>query len=188
MKRQYGVTLIELMVTLSVVAIMLTIAIPGFVETMASNRMTGVVTDLMGTINFARSEAVKRGTSVSVCRSSNGSSCTGTWTEGWIVFVDNDADGTVDTSGVVDEILKINGALGGNYTLSSTEFASTSVIYARNGTANATGTFIACSDSQENKARGVIISLTRPRFASDTDSDGIPEKDDGSDITSCESP
>ncbi len=54
-------------------------------------------------LRFARSEAIKRTTRVSICSSANGTSCatTASWKDGWIVFIDDDGDGTVDPSDVV---------------------------------------------------------------------------------------
>lgn len=89
-KRQTGFTLVELLVTMAVAAILLAVAVPSFRSTILSNRLTSTTNDLVGTLAQARSEAIKRGTRVTVCMSADGASCatTGTWAQGWISFVD----------------------------------------------------------------------------------------------------
>ena len=92
MTRQLGFTLIELMVTLTVAVILMTIAVPSFRDALIRNRLTTYTNDLVGAINYARAEAIKRGQSVTLCKSTTGSACTTTtgsqWENGWIAFVD----------------------------------------------------------------------------------------------------
>lgn len=82
---QPGFTMIELLVTISIAAIMMSIAIPSFQNFLLQSRLTGHTNDLVLAMAYAKSEAVKRGINVSVCASSNSSTCTGTWQNGWIV-------------------------------------------------------------------------------------------------------
>jgi type IV fimbrial biogenesis protein FimT len=101
MIKHSGFTLVELMVTLAVAAIVLTIAVPGFQNLVRNNRIATQTNELVGSLQLARSEAVKRSTNVTICTSTNGSSCTNSaWQQGWIVLV----GGT---------ILRANEALGG---------------------------------------------------------------------------
>ncbi|MDH3640949.1 MAG: GspH/FimT family pseudopilin [Gammaproteobacteria bacterium] len=96
---QKGFTLLELMVTLVVVAVILGFGLPGFQQLVQNNRMTSAANDLLAALNVARSEAVKRATPVSVCASNNPTAplpaCSGVpGMNGWVVFVDNaDTDG-----------------------------------------------------------------------------------------------
>jgi type IV fimbrial biogenesis protein FimT len=86
-----GFTLIELVVTLAVAAILIAVAVPNFRMFMANNRMASQANDMIAAINLARSEAVTRAANVTVCASSDGATCTGGWAQGWIV---RDAAGT----------------------------------------------------------------------------------------------
>jgi type IV fimbrial biogenesis protein FimT len=94
-QRDSGYTLVEVLVAMTVVSILAAIAIPSFKYVTTSNRITTQVNRLLGDMQFARAEAIKEGQYVTVCVSSNGTSCTGTtnWHNGWIVFMDTNGDG-----------------------------------------------------------------------------------------------
>jgi type IV fimbrial biogenesis protein FimT len=91
-----GFTLVELLVTMAVAAVLLAVAVPSFRSTILSNRLTSTTNDLVGSLAQARSEAIKRGSRVTVCMSANGTTCAtaGTWAQGWISFVDVTRTGT----------------------------------------------------------------------------------------------
>jgi type IV fimbrial biogenesis protein FimT len=105
MKRQTGFTLSELMVVMAIVAIMLTIAIPSYKYMTNSWRMSSEANALLGDLMYAREEAIKEGQGVTVCVSSNGTSCTGgnAWQNGWLVF----SNGTNAANPAVGTILRV---------------------------------------------------------------------------------
>jgi len=114
-RRGRGLTLIELMVALAVLVILLTVAVPGMRNFVKNNRLTAAANALSTSMALARSEAVRRGRPVTVCSSSGGTACDGAaWAEGWIVFVDEGAAGSVDTS---DEIIRVFGKAGDGVTI-----------------------------------------------------------------------
>ncbi|MET3916429.1 type IV fimbrial biogenesis protein FimT [Variovorax sp. OAS795] len=92
--RARGFTLIELMVTIVVLVVLITVAVPSFDNIRLSSRLTSYATDLVSGSQLARTEAIKRNAVVRLCVSSDGTSCatTGQWETGWIVI---SADGTV---------------------------------------------------------------------------------------------
>lgn len=80
-----GFTLIELLVTLTIAVILLTVAIPGLQGFLLQGRLSGHVNDLVLAMASAKSEAVKRGANVTLCASSDASTCTGAWGDGWVI-------------------------------------------------------------------------------------------------------
>jgi len=73
---------------MSIGAILLAVGIPSFRSTIASNRLTSTTNDLVGSLNQARSEAIRRGVRVTVCKSSDRKTCatSGNWDQGWITY------------------------------------------------------------------------------------------------------
>lgn len=110
LKYQKAFTLIELMITVSILAIVMALAIPSFKSSVANNRSVGAGGELVSALNFARTEAIKRGSYVSVCASDTGSSSTptclaaGNWAKGWLVFAD---DATTDAGTPVVTAAKV---------------------------------------------------------------------------------
>jgi type IV fimbrial biogenesis protein FimT len=88
-RQNQGLTLIELMITLGIAAILMGIAIPSFTNQIRDNRNVTTINSLAASLSLARAEALRRGKAVSVCPSNNGTSCSGTWQDGWIVLLDS---------------------------------------------------------------------------------------------------
>lgn len=125
--RENGFTLIELIITLTVVGILTAIAVPGLRQFVESSRLTTATNEFIGDLSNARVEAMKRGTGSQtvVCASSNGTSCTGSaWEAGWIFFVDADVNGTFSAG---DTLLKFHEALPASLT-ATTSPAGTSTL------------------------------------------------------------
>jgi len=94
-----GVTVLELMLTLAIAAVLLGLAIPAYETFINRQRMRAAVTGLHGDLLAARSQAVFRGVAVIACPGAPTDGCSGTsdWSAGWIVFEDLDGDREHDT-------------------------------------------------------------------------------------------
>ncbi|MDD3518146.1 MAG: GspH/FimT family pseudopilin [Chromatiales bacterium] len=165
MKRVMGFTLVELMIVLLVAAVALGLGVPSFNRLIQNNRITTHANELVGTLHFARSEANKRGIPVSLCGSDDGASCNGTsqWKDGWVVFVDADGDGALDTSDADtddeeqdNKVLRVVGALKGNASLTG----ETRVTYVATGQVVAAANLeLTISASGTNLVRCISVSL-----------------------------
>lgn len=105
MKSMYGksgFTLIELMVTVTVAAILLSMAVPAFTNFIKDSQLLADSNSLVADVNLARSEAIKRGVPVGVCSSPSPNAgsptcaASATWTSGWILFVDANGNSAFD--------------------------------------------------------------------------------------------
>ncbi len=167
-----GFTLIELMITIALVAILLALGVPYFRETITSNKVVAETNNLMASFNLARANAARLNQPVTVCKSADGTACTtaGNWEDGWILFNDLDMDGVVDV-GDGDEVLQVNSLLPTGYTLRSTAQFSNRVTFLPQGVVRGAATlddnssFRICSpdassEEDDAKARQVFINIT----------------------------
>lgn len=111
MRSSRGFTLVELMVTIAVLAVILSIALPNFSEMIRANRTQTQANLLLKSFNLARSEAIKRGAAVRVSALDNGN-----WHLGWRVWSDLNGNGSFDSA----ELLRISPAWDSSETLTST--------------------------------------------------------------------
>src|SRR5690606_32342836 len=103
-----GVSLIELLVAVAIVAILLAIAFPNFEGSMRRNRLATTTNELLGSVALARSEAIRNTRGAGICASTDGLTCGNDWNEGWLVWVDGDTSGpygAFDAS--VDEVVRV---------------------------------------------------------------------------------
>jgi type IV fimbrial biogenesis protein FimT len=175
MKKSLGYTLIELMVILAVLSILFSVGLPLMNIFFESNRMVSNTNEIVSGLNIARSEAIKQQMRVTMCQSSNTTSCSGSdqWEDGWIVFQDPNGNATVDAG---ERILRLSaGAEGNEVTVrsddvnnqiaSSVTFTSRGLPKTLNG-GSQSGTFRICdgrgrranADGTSTVARGVILS------------------------------
>lgn len=96
-----GFTLIELMIAISVLAILLGIAVPSFNDATLSSKLGSYANNLVASASMARSEAIKRNAVVKLCASADGASCatTGGWEQGWMVACQTTDNAVCDGSG-----------------------------------------------------------------------------------------
>lgn len=146
-KKHTGFTLIELMITLVVAGIVLSVGVPSFKSFFLNTRISTQANDLVSSLNLARGEAIKRGTSIKICSSDDQASCGGAWEDGWIVITNDDA-----------ELIRAYGALKGTSTLSGSTVTYTSSGFLSGG---AQTTFTLCDNNETNEeGRQIIITAT----------------------------
>ena len=181
-QRQLGITLLELMFAVTILAIVLGIGVPSFVNIVASNRMAALNNDVISAIHRARSEAVKQRTNTVMCPSDNPTAvvpaCGVTMTNGWIVFTDANNNGVVNppTDLVIlahEAVLGTNlnvFADGGGYM----SFASTGFAQNVPALGVATRNVLMCDDrghqniDNQSPARAINMSVTgRPQMYRD---------------------
>lgn len=111
-RTQQGFTLYELLITLAVMSIILAFGIPNLAEFRQNGRMTASANDLHAAFHMARSEAARSKSNITICASADpfaaNANCDGTWDQGFIVFVDGDADR--NRFGAGENVLRANGA------------------------------------------------------------------------------
>ena len=111
-----GFTLIELMVTIAIVGIMSSIAIPSFQNFIRQTRTTAQTNDFISALNYARSESIKQGRTVTLCKSADLATCVaaGNWAQGWILFIDTDGNGAKANA---ETMLRVHAAMAGGSSL-----------------------------------------------------------------------
>ena len=121
-----GFTLIELMVTVSVLGVLALVAAPSFNEAILSNKLAGYSNSFVASAQLARSEAIKRNTAVALCRSADGRTCatSGTWQQGWIVMCKYKpaAPGMCVSDGTDNLVISVQQALSSDYRLSGDNY------------------------------------------------------------------
>lgn len=172
-----GVTLVELLLVCVIIALLASLALPTFHEFILDARRTAHVNALLHTLHAARSAAILRGQPTAVCKSADQRRCTpeaSSWSEGWIVFANNDRDSppAVDRG---EAILLMQQRVE-KLTIQSSRSAVTYWPVALAGT---TATFVFCDERGARAARAIIVSQTgRPRISA-RDAAGKALKCDG---------
>ena len=169
------------MITLAVAAVVLTLGVPSFSSVIERNRLTAHINELVSTLNYARSEAVKRNSDVTVCQSADGLNCGGLgYEDGWIIFIDLNADGDYADAG--EELIRLNEGLPNNYTMRTNNL--TSFTFNAKGRAS-NGRIVLCKDNAINQARAIVISNSGRTRLSPLDANGIPEIAPGNPMAEC---
>jgi type IV fimbrial biogenesis protein FimT len=146
-KRSRGFTLIELMVTITVAAVLLTIALPSFVNTTLNSKLRATANNLSAAAMLARSEAIKRNAPTQLCPSDDDTTCSGDWEDGWIVIASDNT--VVHREGPVPDGYKVN-------------TTATDLTFEPSGVGSTAASFVICraTPSVGSQERVVAISAT----------------------------
>ncbi|PCH59494.1 MAG: type II secretion system protein GspH [SAR86 cluster bacterium] len=162
-RRQGGFSLIELLIAVAILGILMAVSLPSFTNSLERMNSNSQIKQFLSTLNFTRSEAVKRGRNVVICASNDGLDCDANdWSQGWLVFEDNNADangatGSVDAG---DTVLRVFDLLASNseISFSAALFEYTSLGFSATEEIE---TFLVCPQSQNSdNARSIEISLS----------------------------
>jgi type IV fimbrial biogenesis protein FimT len=129
---RHGFTLVELIVVMALVSILVTMGIPSFREMLRQNQLDANTNALIAGLHLARSEAIKRGVRVTLCKSANGATCvtTGGYQQGWLIFVNPNNNALVDPG---EETLWVTGPLPDNVTLAGNTTVGNFISYTASG-------------------------------------------------------
>jgi type IV fimbrial biogenesis protein FimT len=114
-RTQAGFTLYELLITVVIIGVILTFAVPNLQDFARNSRMTSTANDLLSAFHLARSESSRAKTNITICPSGDGKSCGGAWDQGLIVFVDENGDLT--RSGPTESVLRMKGRIASGVSL-----------------------------------------------------------------------
>jgi type IV fimbrial biogenesis protein FimT len=154
-RRVAGFTLIELMVTVAVLAVLISLAAPSFSNAELTSKLAGNANRLSASATVARSEAIKRNAVVVVCMSANGTACTtsGSWAQGWIVAVQGSSPFLV---------LQQEQAAPSGFKISVDPSSTTSLSFQPAGVGTTVATFTVCraTPTVGSQERKVSLSAT----------------------------
>tara|TARA_R110002049_G_scaffold252264_1_gene427132 strand:+ start:267129 stop:267677 length:549 start_codon:yes stop_codon:yes gene_type:complete len=160
LKRKYvpGFTVIELMLTIAVAGVILSLGVPSFIGLVERNQLTSGINEFISSMSLARSEAIKRNQRVSICPSSNGETCAGNQYEnGWIIYVDRNSNGSRQTGS--EELIWVSDALPERMTLRGDGCCGNSIPYLASGQISGiAGNIHLCKENDADRSRKITIN------------------------------
>jgi len=167
-----GLTLVELLIGMSITVILTGLTV-GSISIIGDFTATSEINNMMADLYYVRSEAIKRRSSITICRSEDGENCaTGSeWERGWIVFTDTNRNRVIDGD---DRILLVRDALPANSALTLGSGYYYYIMYSPTGEAYPRNTFKYCRPGARPKA--IILFATGRARVSTLDSSGKPLK------------
>ncbi|MGS0690896.1 GspH/FimT family pseudopilin [Shewanella sp. 30m-9] len=171
-KTIHAFTLVELMVTLAVATILISIAAPSLTAMYEASRSDSAIRNIKQSLTFARSHAISYGAIVTVCPLS-GTKCGTDWKGGYSIFIDNGTVGTIDSTGAVtDQVIREVDAFNSNdfvsYALSSISFSPEGMLTGISSGANRQIVYCPSSKTNEHSKAVDIISSGKVRTSTAT--------------------
>ncbi|WP_196137712.1 GspH/FimT family pseudopilin [Aliikangiella sp. G2MR2-5] len=179
---QRGITLIDLMLTISIIGILLGYGLPAFDELIARNKMLASISQLKASLQLGRKIAINEQKKVTVCPLSNTTNCGNNWSDGYQVFVDSNGDNTINEN---DRLLQKAENTLEDITIDWNAFGNRPTFqWHETGITNhQNGYFKLCYRERIRLSRALIISKSgRIRHSQDSNGNDIHETSSGSDI------
>lgn len=175
MRRQKGVSLIELLVGMAIMGIVLTIGLPSMNDMLVRSQVTAQVNELSAVIQFARHNAINEQATSVLCPTTNFSTCTNNWDDPKMVFTDLDNNGIRGTG---EDMLAGAGNILENFNLTG---PAGNISFQGNGSVASPATLLLChTDNQAKYARALTVSLQgRVKLSEDSNDDGVHEDNSG---------
>ncbi|MCW8107373.1 GspH/FimT family pseudopilin [Alteromonas ponticola] len=179
MRYPKGLTLVEMMIALAIMAILITVVAPNVQTILMQNRIVADINNLSAAIKHARFTAVDEQTAVTFCPTSNYTHCASSWALAKMVFIDSNGNGLRDDSEAI--ILSADPLSSSN----SVSGATGAVQFSANGGTDLNAAVTICPDNGDvNLASALIVTLYgRVTTAQDSDNDGIKENSSGAALT-----
>lgn len=176
LSKQRGLTLIELMVSLAIIAILLTTVAPGVKSILIQNRIVAEINEVSSLIQFARASAIDEQTPTIVCPSTDFLRCTTDWNNPRMVFVDANNDGERHST---NEPLLV--ATQATANVNKLTGPANAIVFQANGAANSSTALLLCHQDNDNKyARALSLNAQgQVKMSRDTDRNGIYEYANG---------
>ena len=158
--RAHGYTIIEIIVTMTIAGILMGLAVPAFNTFIQNQRLTTATNSLVLSLNFARSEAIKRDVpnGITVCASSDNQTCNAaSWSQGWVVADMSNNSGPLQGSP----------SIGANNTIREAA-GQLAVVFQSNGTVTTAASFTVCDSRGAAFAHSIDVGSTGRVLSSPT--------------------
>lgn len=179
MNAQKGLSLIELMITVAIMALLITVGAPAMQSVLQQNRVIAAVNDISGAVRMARFTAIDQEQTTLLCPTSDYKNCSNDWTQAKIVFMDANLNGARDND---EPLILSTDPLGTGLGLDG---VSGTLTFAADGSVSNAVTIKICPSSKDAKAASaVLVTLYgRVSVAADASVNGIKEDLNGSDLS-----
>lgn len=153
---ELGFSLVELLFTITISSVLLTLAFPVYRHLILELRLFILTDRVSSTLYYARSEAIKRQNVITICKSKDGKSCSGSWKDGWIVFINQSSTSSLENG----QLLRVYSALSHWNYLEWHGFRSDNYLQLHPDGSSQNGSFIVCVNAFSKK-KALLIKISQ---------------------------